>query len=81
MRCGVSDVSVCSRTFTKLDWLCWVAALGSDAHQQKLLHSAYLFAKESPSRMPLSDLYYTDTSASLLRSVGRLSLVGCCTAQ
>jgi hypothetical protein len=29
----------------------------------KLIQAAYEFAASSPSRMPLSDLYYTDSSA------------------
>lgn len=46
-------------TFTKLDWLCWIAAMGSDQQQAAIMKSIYAFANQSPDRMALSDLYYT----------------------
>jgi len=47
-------------TFTKLDWLAWVAAMSSDADEfSTLIHSIYLFAHRSSSRVPLSDWYDT----------------------
>ncbi len=48
--------------YTKLDWLAWTASL-SDSKEgfEKLFDPAYLFANESPSRVPLTDWYDTKT--------------------
>ncbi len=46
--------------YTKLDWLVWTASLSnSDAEFQALLAPAYRFANDSPSRVPLTDWYWT----------------------
>eukprot|EP01097_Dermamoeba_algensis_P005626 TRINITY_DN3572_c0_g1_i1.p1 TRINITY_DN3572_c0_g1~~TRINITY_DN3572_c0_g1_i1.p1 ORF type:complete len:730 (+),score=190.06 TRINITY_DN3572_c0_g1_i1:105-2294(+) len=45
-------------SFTKLDWLSWIAAASSDQNQfLKLIGSIYDFANETPSRVPLTDWY------------------------
>jgi len=49
--------------YTKLDWLAWTASLsGSTTGFEKLFDPAYLFANESPSRVPLTDWYDTKTA-------------------
>ena len=49
--------------YTKIDWLAWTASLSSSsADFAKLFAPAYLFANESPSRVPLTDWYDTKTA-------------------
>ena len=51
-------------TYTKSDWLCWVASLTDDREKRdKLLASIAKFLKESPDRVPFSDWYQTDTGS------------------
>jgi len=48
-------------TFAKLDWEHWIAALTYNTQlSQKIYQTVYDFANTSPSRVPLTDWYYTD---------------------
>ncbi len=50
-------------SYTKLDWLAWTASLGdSTAVFQSLFDPGYEFANDSPSRVPLTDWYDTDSA-------------------
>ena len=49
-------------TFTKTDWLSWIAAMGSQAQFDMLFSAIYNFANESPSRVAFSDWYDTISS-------------------
>lgn len=50
-------------TYTKLDWLAWTASLAnSEPTFETLFNPAYDFANESPSRVPLTDWYDTQTA-------------------
>lgn len=49
-------------TYTKADWLLWVASLASDADQfSNLIKPVVSFLNESPSRVPFSDWYDTQS--------------------
>ena len=46
-------------TFTKTDWLSWIAAMGSDEQFDALFGAIFRFANETPNRVPFSDWYDT----------------------
>ena len=51
------------KDYTKLDWLIWTASLADTPADFKAIASpAYRFAHESPTRVPLSDWYSTETA-------------------
>jgi hypothetical protein len=49
-------------TYTKLDWIIWTATL-ADRQQdfEALINPVHAFLHESPSRVPMTDWYFTDT--------------------
>ncbi|MAU12966.1 MAG: glutaminase [Anaerolineaceae bacterium] len=49
-------------TYTKLDWIIWSACLTQSQDDfEALVAPIYKWLNETPSRVPLSDWYYTDT--------------------
>ncbi len=54
------------KTYTKSDWIMWTATLAdSPEHFQQLIHPIYVYANESPSRVPLSDWHETTNGESV----------------
>jgi hypothetical protein len=47
--------------YTKLDWMIWTASVGGDvrANLRKLMDSVFAWINETPSRVPLTDWYWT----------------------
>ena len=61
------------KDYTKLDWELWTATLADNAGGfREDCGAAWLFANESPSRVPLTDWYDTKTA-----SAGLPGAVGC----
>ena len=49
--------------YTKLDWLAWVSFMAdNEVDYNKIFDTVYKFADETPTRLPLCDLYYTTTA-------------------
>ncbi len=47
---------------TKLDWMMWTGALTGDRKDfEPFVNAAFTFLNESPSRVPMTDWYWTDT--------------------
>ena len=52
-------------TYTKLDWLIWSGCLTGDAQDfDALVAPLERWLAETPSRVPLSDWFFTDTGAT-----------------
>jgi len=53
----------CRNTFAKLDWEAWAAAQANNStFFAEVFDSIYEWANVAPDRVPLTDLYYTDTA-------------------
>jgi hypothetical protein len=61
-------------TFTKGDWMMWVAAMGTDDQFTPLAQALYDFCNESPDRVPLSDWY--DTKSAKVKGFRARPVVG-----
>lgn len=65
------------KNYTKADWLCWIAALTSDsAKREKILMPLVKFLRESPTRLPFSDWFETE-SGEKYRFQARSVVGGC----
>ena len=54
------------RAYTKLDWIVWTATLAETRRDfQALVGPAYDFAHHSPTRVPLSDWYWTNDATQV----------------
>jgi hypothetical protein len=63
-------------TYTKSDWEMWTAALGSTNTQfLRISNLVWKYVNETPSRVPLSDWYFTDGNGSMAAFRAR-SVVG-----
>ena len=53
-------------TYTKSDWEMWTAALArTDSYFLRISNLVWKYVNETPSRVPLSDWYYTDGNGSM----------------
>lgn len=48
--------------YTKNDWIMWSACLGTQDDFKAIIHPVYVYANETPSRVPISDWYDTNTA-------------------
>ena len=63
-------------SYTKSDWEMWTAALArNDSYFLRISNLVWKYANETPSRVPLSDWYYTDGNGSWVSFRAR-SVVG-----
>ena len=63
-------------SYTKSDWEMWTAALArSDTYFLRISNLVWKYVNETPSRVPLSDWYYTDGNGSMCAFRAR-SVVG-----
>ena len=46
-------------TFTKADWMMWVAAMGNETQFKLLVDALFTFANVTPDRTPFTDWYDT----------------------
>jgi hypothetical protein len=54
------------RAYTKLDWIVWTATLAETRRDfQALVGPAYDFVHHSPTRVPLSDWYWTNDATQV----------------
>lgn len=54
------------KTITKLDWEVWTATLASNPNEfQDLIHQLVLWADETPSRVPTTDYYDTESGKQI----------------
>lgn len=60
--------------YTKNDWIMWSACLGTQDDFKAIIHPVYVYANETPSRVPISDWYDTD-NANMMNFKAR-SVVG-----
>ena len=50
------------KMYTKNDWIMWSACLGTQDDFKAMIHPVYVYANETPSRVPISDWYDTDNA-------------------
>lgn len=63
-------------TYTKLDWIVWTASMSENrADFQAFVEPIYAWLSATPSRVPMTDWYYTDT-AEQVRGMQARSVVG-----
>jgi hypothetical protein len=64
------------KRLTKLDWLLWTATLAKSQDEfEAFVHPAYLFAHETPMRVPLADGHWTEDAKQRNKAQAR-SVVG-----
>ena len=64
-------------TYTKADWILWAAALTDDAKKCEALYAPVIrYLKETPSRVPFGDWYYT-VRGEIAHFINRSVVGGC----